>query len=221
VTIVDGGCPLIQPDQDEMYCQLESGFNNACVDLSGESPFPGSKLIALDCTGQWNQLFRYFQLIIRAQEINHHNVSVSSSCNHRPQSLKYPRLQTNCAISLVLPEVIGLVRGYESQNITLCFEAQRSSTLSIDGDHVANIVAAYCPAPIHPLVQTFLNRNATPNAAERLAQNSRKFQSYNYLMEDGEEYKLYGFMPSKFIEEFLYAVKGFGSETRGRSLPAE
>jgi hypothetical protein len=215
VTIVDGGCPLLQPDQEEMYCQLQSGFNNACVDLSGESPFPGSKLIAWDCAGQWNQLFRYCQQITHTQAINHHNVRVSSSCNHRPQTLKCPRLQTNCAISLVLPEVIGLVRGYESQNITLCFEAQRSSTLSIDGDHVANIVAAYCPAPIHPLVQTFLNRNATPNAAERLAQNSRKFQSYRYLMEDGEDYKLYGFMPPNFSKEFTDVVSGFEPETRG------
>lgn len=84
---------------------------------------------------------------------------------------------------------------------------------------MANIVAAYCPAPIHPLVQTFLNRNATPNAAERLAQNSRKFQSYNYLMEDGEDFKLYGFMPPNFSEEFTSGVTGFELETRGRSLP--
>ena len=95
----------------------------------------------------------------------------------------------------MLPEVIGNVRGYEFQNITLCFEAQRTRTLSSEGDHSANIVAAHCPAPLHPLVKTFLQRNGSINAVERLAQNSRKFQSYNYMMEDGEAYKLYGFMP--------------------------
>ena len=95
----------------------------------------------------------------------------------------------------MLPEVIGNVRGYESQNITLCFEAQRTHTITSEGDHTANIVAAYCPAPQHPLVQVFLNRNATPSAVERLAQNSRKFQSHNFMLEDGQAYKLYGFMP--------------------------
>lgn len=58
ITISDGQCALPHPDEQESFCQLQSSHRNLCLDISGESPTFGNNLIAWECTGHWNQLFR-------------------------------------------------------------------------------------------------------------------------------------------------------------------
>lgn len=59
VTIIDGKCPIPQINEEEMFCQLQSSNRNLCLDISGESPQAGNSLIGWECTGHWNQLFRF------------------------------------------------------------------------------------------------------------------------------------------------------------------
>jgi hypothetical protein len=58
--IKDGECASAVQNQESMFCQLTSmsKANPACVDILGENIETDSKLIAFDCTGNWNQLFR-------------------------------------------------------------------------------------------------------------------------------------------------------------------
>lgn len=58
--ISDGGCATAAHSQSDMLCQITSTskFNQACVDVMGENINAGSKIIAYECTGNWNQLFR-------------------------------------------------------------------------------------------------------------------------------------------------------------------
>ena len=62
MVITDGGCAQAKPNtiQHEMLCQITSVSKNnqVCVDVMGESVHAGSKIIAYECTGNWNQLFR-------------------------------------------------------------------------------------------------------------------------------------------------------------------
>jgi hypothetical protein len=85
--------------------------------------------------------------------------------------------------------------------VTFCFEPQRSHELNTEGEHTAHIVTADCMHPIHPLVQTFINRNSTLNKVEREFQRKRKFQSFSFLTEDGDEHKLYGSKPQRLLEK--------------------
>lgn len=104
-------------------------------------------------------------------------------------------------MALELPEVIGKVRGLKSPKATFCFEPQRSPTLNSDGEQTANIVSADCLPPVHPLVQTFINRNSTLNRAEKEMQKLRKFQTFNFMADSGEAYKVYGTIPPEDGEE--------------------
>ena len=60
--IPDGGCAQANPNtiQHDMLCQITSVSRNnqICIDVMGESVQTGSKVIAYECTGNWNQLFR-------------------------------------------------------------------------------------------------------------------------------------------------------------------
>ena len=104
-------------------------------------------------------------------------------------------------MALELPEVIGKVRGLKSPKATFCFEPQRSPALNSDGEQTANIVSADCLPPIHPLVQTFINRNSTLNKAEKEMQKLRKFQTFNFMTDSGEAYKVYGTIPREDSKE--------------------
>lgn len=64
VTFVDGGHTVAQKGQEEMFCQLENNSGDLCVDLGGGNPNTGSPLIAWECSGQWNQLFRLVIILI-------------------------------------------------------------------------------------------------------------------------------------------------------------
>ena len=72
--------------------------------------------------------------------------------------------------------------------------------MNSEGEFTAHIVTADCMHPIHPLVQTFINRNSTLNKVEREFQRKRKFQSFSFLTEDGEGHKLYGIKSEKRLE---------------------
>lgn len=95
-------------------------------------------------------------------------------------------------MALELPEVVGKVRGLQSHKATFCFEPQRNPALNSDGEQTANIVSADCLPPVHPLVQMFINRNSTLNRAEREMQKLRKFQTFSFMKDSGEAYKVYG-----------------------------
>ena len=58
--IPDGGCATAARNQEDMLCQITSTskHNQACMDVMGENINQGSKIIAYECTGNWNQLFR-------------------------------------------------------------------------------------------------------------------------------------------------------------------
>ena len=62
MVIPDGGCAQAKPNtfQHDMLCQITSSSKNnqVCIDVMGESVEKGSKIIAYECTGNWNQLFR-------------------------------------------------------------------------------------------------------------------------------------------------------------------
>ena len=47
--------------QEDMFCILQGwkSEQNLCLDISGEDANGGSPLISWDCSGQWNQLFRF------------------------------------------------------------------------------------------------------------------------------------------------------------------
>ena len=91
----------------------------------------------------------------------------------------------NCTISLVQPEVVGKVRGFESQNVTFCFEPQRFE------DDAVNLVSAECVPRINPLLQAFISRNATMTDAEATAMKKRTFQYFNLMTESGDAHKMY------------------------------
>lgn len=97
----------------------------------------------------------------------------------------------NGTISLIQPEMIRTVLGFDSQNVTFCFEAQRSQL------DVINLVSAECMPRINPLVQAFISRNATLNVSERNALKKRESQLFDFMSEDGETYKSYGDRPEQ------------------------
>ena len=61
VTFTDDRCAAPVPGADEMFCMLQAykGERNQCLDISGETAAGGAPLITWECTGQWNQLFRF------------------------------------------------------------------------------------------------------------------------------------------------------------------
>lgn len=58
-TFKDGKCSLGQKKEEQIFCQIQSFYSDHCADISGENPYPGGHLIGWDCTGAWNQLFRF------------------------------------------------------------------------------------------------------------------------------------------------------------------
>ena len=56
-----GHCAAAVEGQEDMFCMLQGwkSERNLCLDISGESAEGGSPLISWECSGQWNQLFRF------------------------------------------------------------------------------------------------------------------------------------------------------------------
>jgi hypothetical protein len=65
-TLLPGECPSFpnvissSHDDHEIFCQLQSKHDRKlCLDISGESATYGNSLIGWECSGHWNQLFRF------------------------------------------------------------------------------------------------------------------------------------------------------------------
>ena len=91
----------------------------------------------------------------------------------------------NGTISMIQPEVVRRVLGLGSQSVTRCLEVQ----VSQNNDH--KLFQAECRPQINPLVQVFLNRNATLSSSERNAQRRRELQAFEFLLKNGESHRAY------------------------------
>ena len=207
VTFADGGFVLPQAEgQAEMFCQIgypgrvpslaerggddehgairtgdggssdDDNFGGAslCVDLNGESAYPGSPLIGWECSGQWNQLFRFLP---------------------------------DGTISVVQPEVIGRVRGFDGQNITFCFEPAAvhpddgggdggGSTALVERGKQSGEVhvhSAHCVPELNPLMTRLFGGAKRKKTTVRELKNHamRRMQQFEVLLPDGDAVAFY------------------------------
>jgi hypothetical protein len=101
------------------------------------------------------------------------------------------RLLPDCTVSIVQPEVIGRVRGFEAKNISFCFEPK-----PVPGEDPAlgelHLHSAGCVAELNPLMTKIFGSKSNKTTMRELKNRAlRRVQQFEFLLRDGEAVRAY------------------------------